>query len=310
MNFDLRELEIFCAVVEQRSFTRAAEKVHLAQASVSERIAKLENSIGAELLHRSTRTVAPTAVGQRLYEGAKRLLAERQCVTNDLADLLGLRDGDLAIGASTIPGEYLLPTHLASFKTAHPEIRIRVQISGSECIATKVASGELEIGIISSGLDEANLQARTLWRDELVVAVPCDHRWSDRLAIKLTELRDEPIVLRELGSGTRRAIEKAISSKQVEGLGAYEIAAELGSMTAVKEAVLCGLGVSIISTRALRREIEAGVISICRLDDVDLSRSINLVCHRSRSISPAAVRFVEYLVAATRSESEFPNPKS
>ena len=92
MNFDLRELEIFCAVVEQQSFTRAAEKVHLAQASVSERIASWRTSIGAELLHRSTRKVTPTAVGRRLYEGAKRLLAERQCVANDLADLLGVQE--------------------------------------------------------------------------------------------------------------------------------------------------------------------------------------------------------------------------
>lgn len=308
MNFDLRELEIFCAVVEQQSFTRAAEKVHLAQASVSERIAKLEHSIGAELLHRSTRNVSPTAVGQRLYEGAKRLLTERQCVADDLADLLGVRGGDLSIGASTIPGEYLLPKHLASFKSAHPDVRIRVQISGSEAIATKVASGELELGVISSGLDEPNLRATTIWRDELVVAVPSGHRWADRLTIRLEELHDEPIVLREPGSGTRRAIEKAISTKYAEGFKAHDITAELGSMTAVKEAVLSGLGVSIMSTRALRREIEVGVISTCRLDDVDLSRSINLVCHRSRSTSPAAARFTDHLVAATRSASEFPKP--
>ena len=308
MNFDLRELEIFCAVVEQQSFTRAAEKVHLAQASVSERIAKLEHSIGAELLHRSIRRVTPTAVGRCLYEGAKRLLAERYCVTNELADLLGVRGGDLGIGASTIPGEYLLPKHLASFKNAHPEVRVRMHISGSEGIATKVASGELEIGIISSGLDDRNLQVTTLWRDELVVALPSDHRWSGRPTIKLEELRDEPIVLREPGSGTRRAIEKAISTKHAGGLGAYDITAEMGSMTAVKEAVLSGLGVSIISTRALRREIEAGVLSTCQLDNVDLSRSINLVRHQSRSISPVATRFVEHLVAATRRGSEIPNP--
>ncbi len=308
MNFDLRELEIFCAVVEQQSFTRAAEKVHLAQASVSERIAKLELSIGAQLLHRSKRRVSPTAVGQRLYDGAKRLLAERQCVTNDLADLLGVRGGDLVIGASTIPGEYLLPEHLAAFRTSHPEVRIRVHISGSEGIASRVATGDLEVGVVSSGLRNRELEAISLWRDELVVAAPRNHRWANRTSIGIEDLRTEPVVLREPGSGTRRAFEKAVTNTHETDLGSFDVVAELSSMTAVKEAVLGGLGVSIISTRAIRREVEAGILTTYRIDGVDLSRSINLVSHRKRSLSPAGVRFVEYLVAATRGTSEIPNP--
>lgn len=307
MNFDLRELEIFCAVVEQQSFTRAGAQVHLAQASVSERISKLETSIGAELLHRSTQKVTPTAVGRRLYEGAKRLLTQRQSVANDLADLLDIRTGELVVGASTIPGEYLLPKHLAAFRTSHPEVRIRVHISGSEGIATRVASGELEIGIISSGLDEPNLQATTLWRDELVVAAPQYHRWAHRKTIGTEELRTEPLILREPGSGTRRAFEDAVTTTNDTGLDSFAVAAELGSMTAVKEAVLGGLGVSIISTRAIRREIEAGVLTTCRIDGVDLSRSIDLVSHRKRSLSPAATRFVEHLVTRTPAESDIPN---
>ena len=127
-------------------------------------------------------------------------------------------------------------------------------------------------------------------------------------AIGIEELRTEPVVLREPGSGTRKAFEEAIKHTHGASLESLDIAAELGSMTAVKEAVLGGLGVSVISTRAIRREVEAGILTTYRIDGVDLSRSINLVSHRKRSLSPAGVRFVKYLVSATRGTSEIPNP--
>lgn len=310
MNFDLRELEIFCAVVEQQSFTRAAAEVHLAQASVSERIAGLEQSVGAELLHRSTRKVSPTAVGQRLYEGAQRLLAERRSVINDLSDVLNVRSGELVIGASTIPGEFLLPSHLASFSASHPDVLMRVHIGGSERIAEQVSSGAYEIGVVSSGLDHQDLVAKPLWDDELVLATPVDHRWSGRKSIKPDELCGEPFIQREPGSGTRLAFEKAIAGALAGGSASLKVVAELGSTTAVKEAVLLGLGVSILSSRAVKREIAGRSIFTCRLDGVDLSRTIVLIHHRKLTLSPAATRFVKHLVTITRPQSENPNPTS
>jgi DNA-binding transcriptional LysR family regulator len=297
MNVDLRELEIFCAVVERESFTKAAEQVHLAQASVSERIAKLERSVGAELLHRSSRTVTPTVIGQRLYDGAKRLLAEHRGLVNGLADLVGLRDGELTIGASTIPGEYLLPGWLAVFRAAVPGILVRVLIGGSREIATRVAAGELEVGVVSSGIAHRELEATPIWRDELVVVAPAGHRWSGRTDITFEDLAGEPVVLREPGSGTRGAFESAIAAHLGSGLGSLQIAAELGSTTAVKEAVLGGLGVGIMSTRAIVREIEHGSATAVKLEGVDLTRSIDCVAHRRRALSPAGRSCVEHLVA-------------
>jgi DNA-binding transcriptional LysR family regulator len=298
MNIDLRELEIFCAVVELASFTKAAEQVHLAQASVSERIAKLERSVGEPLLHRSTREVTPTAVGQRLYEGAKNLLAERRSMVNDLADLVGLRSGELAIGASTIPGEYLLPKHLASYRAAFPGIRVRMLISGSREIASRVALGELEAGFISSGVAHHDLEATPIWSDELMVVAPAGHRWRGRTEVTVEELALEPIVLREPGSGTRGEFEAAIADRQPAGIESLNVAAELGSTSAVKEAVLCGLGVSVVSTKALVREMEDGHVILLRLAGNDLRRSIDCVVRRRRTISPAARSFVEHLLAA------------
>jgi DNA-binding transcriptional LysR family regulator len=298
MNVDLRELEIFCAVVEQASFTKGAEQVHLAQASVSERIAKLERTIGAQLLHRSTRTVTPTVIGQRLYDGAKKLLAEHRGLVNGLADLVGLQEGELTIGASTIPGEYLLPGWLAAYRNAVPGIIVRVLIGGSREIANRVAAGELEVGVISSGIAHRELEATPIWRDELVVVAPAGHRWSGRSEITLEDLATEPVVLREPSSGTRSSFEAAIAAHRSNDLGSLQIAAELGSTTAVKEAVLGGLGVGVVSTRAIVREIEHGSATVVKLAGVDLTRSIDCVVHRRRSLSPAGRSCVEHLLAA------------
>ena len=309
MNIDLRELEIFCAVVERASFTKAAEQVHLAQASVSERIAKLERSVGAPLLHRSTRDVTPTAVGRRLYDGAKGLLAEHRSMVNNLADLVGLRSGELAIGASTIPGEYLLPGQLAAYRAAFPDIRVRMIISGSRESANRVALGEFEVGVISSGIAHDDLEATPIWRDELVVVAPAGHRWRGRTEVSLEQLAGEPIVLREPGSGTRSAFEAAIADRRPGGVDFLNIAAELGSTTAVKEAVLDGLGVGVVSTKALAPEMENKSVMLVRLAGIDMGRSINSVVHRRRALSPAARSFVEHLHDADRTRSEQPNTR-
>jgi DNA-binding transcriptional LysR family regulator len=298
MNFELRELEIFCAVVERQSFTKAAEQVHLAQASVSERIAKLERTVGAPLLHRSTRSVAPTDVGQRLYEGAKRLLAERRSLANDLADLVGVHTGELAIGASTIPGEYLLPKQLAAYRDAYPGVRLRMHIGGSRVIATRVAAGELEVGVISSSVGHEDLEATPIWSDELVVVAPAGHRWCGRSEVSLERLAREPMVLREPGSGTRAVFEAAIADRRPEGLESLNIAAELGSTTAVKEAVLDDLGVGVLSIKAVARELDSGRVILVRLAGVEMSRSIDCVVHRRRTISPVARSFVQHLLPA------------
>jgi len=295
MDFDLRQLEVFCRVVERGSFTRAAEDVHLAQASVSERIANLERAVGTRLLDRLGRRVEPTVVGRRLYERAVELLERKQALCFELEELLGVERGELVIGASTIPGETILPAELARFRELHPDVLVRVRGGDTARVAELVSRGEVEVGFVGSRVDGDDLEYQPIWEDEIVLAVPGGHRWAGREAVRLDELRAEPFVMREPGSGTRRTIERAIREAGGDAGSGLDLVAELGSTAAIKQAVLEGLGISLLSRRALHVELEAGRIHVLRLEDLPLHRHVYLVHDPRRARSPLCDRFVAFL---------------
>ena len=207
IDFSFRELEIFCKVVELESFSKAAEAVFLVQASVSERIATLEKKVGARLLDRLGRKVVPTAAGNLLHQHATRLLEMKENAQLEIESFLGLEKGEIFMGGSTIPGEYILPDIISKFKRDYPHLSVVLTIADSKKIEHLVLEGTLEIGVIGSKSDHANLLCQNLWEDELVLAVPAGHPWSRRKDVSLQELMKIPFILREEGSGTLNILE-------------------------------------------------------------------------------------------------------
>ncbi|MFH2007034.1 MAG: selenium metabolism-associated LysR family transcriptional regulator [bacterium] len=298
MDFDLRQLEIYCRVVEHGSFTRAAKEVHLAQASVSERVANLERSVGAQLLDRMGRRVEPTVIGRRLYERAVELLEKKQAICFELQELLGVAQGPLVIGASTIPGDVILPGEIARFREDHPDALIRVRGGDSAQVAALVESGEVELGFVGSRRPHDSLRFQELWADELVLAVPAGHRWAGRRRIRLSQVAKEPFVLREPGSGTRQTTEQAIRDTCDGAELPLHVVAELGSTAAIKQAVLQGLGISVLSHRALRVEIDAGLIHTLRIERFASKRYFYLVHDSRRARSPLCRCFEEFVLGS------------
>ena len=295
MDFDFRQLEIFCHVVEQRSFTRAARAVHLSQASVSERIASLERTVGVRLLDRLGREVVPTAVGRRLFAGATALLDGRRELQRDLEGLTGIERGALELGASTIPGEYLLPATIARFRQRYPDVVFRVAIAATDGIIDRVARGELEIGVVGSRREVRHLAFTPLWHDELVLVVPADHPLAGRGELAPAELAGVPLIQRQRGSGTRRTWEERVTGEL--GEAAPRAVAELGSTAAVKAGVLAGMGGAVLSVRAVATELAAGLVATLRIAGVDLRRRFHLVADERRARSPLCERFVDALLA-------------
>jgi DNA-binding transcriptional LysR family regulator len=295
VDFDLRQLEIFCRVVEQGSFTRAAAEVHLAQASVSERIANLERAVGARLLDRLGRKAVPTAVGRRLYERALALLATKREICLELEELLGVEQGILVVGASTIPGEYIMPERIARFRERHPGVLVRVLAGDTAGVVELVAAGEVEAGFVGSMVDSGSVRFEPIWGDELVLAVPARHRLARRKTARLEQLLGEPFVAREPGSGTRRTLERALAESRSAEPIELQVVAELGSTAAVKQAVIQGLGVSILSRRALEIEVRAGAIRALGIPELSLGRHVYLVIDERRTRSPLCARFVDFL---------------
>lgn len=308
IDFDLRQLEIFRKVVELGSFSKAAEAVFLAQASVSERIANLEAAVGARLLDRLGRRVVPTRAGEILYKHAVLLLEMKETARMEMREFLGIRGGGVRMGGSTIPGEYILPGVLGAFRERHPFISVTLAIADTAEIEGRVMGGDLELGVVGSKTSHRTMGVQELWQDELVVAVPAAHPWARKKEISPPELVRQPFIFRESGSGTFRMIEGFLQAAGLTGLDALNPAARLGSSTAVKEGIKAGLGISILSSRAIETELKTGILKALRVKGVRMSRSFYLIRDKRRIPSPPCDALARFLVAtASKRTSEGPH---
>ena len=300
IDFGFRELEIFCSVVELESFSRAAEAVHLVQASVSERIASLEKKVGIRLLDRLGKRVVPTAAGELLHKHAVLLLGMKKTAQQEMESFLGLRQGEISIGGSTIPGEYILPRLISEFNRKYPHISVQSTIADSGEIEKHVLEGKLEIGIVGSVSSHANLLCKQLWEDELVLAVPAGHPWARRTAVSLQELRGTPFILREKGSGTLKILEGYLRDCGEDGTEGLQVSARFGSSTAVKEGIKSGLGLSILSARAIDTEVKAGFLLSLKVEGLSMTRNFFLIRNKLRIASPSCQAIYEFLLSTSR----------
>jgi DNA-binding transcriptional LysR family regulator len=300
VDFDLRQLEIFLKVVELGSFSKAGEAVHLAQASVSERIATLENMVGAKLLDRLGRTVAPTKAGDLLYQHAQRLLEVKKTACLEMQDFLGVKQGEISIGGSTIPGEYILPKLVGLFSKEYPRITVTLTVADSEEIKGRVLDGEFELGVIGRKSSNKHLAIYELWEDELVVALPSTHRWAAKKEVPIQEVLQEPFISRELGSGTLKSMEPYLQGAGLKGIDSLKVVARLGTSTAVKEGVKAGLGISILSAIALETELKAGVLKALRLKGIPMFRHFYLIRDKRRTASPIGRTLMDFLITASK----------
>ncbi|MGH7388652.1 MAG: selenium metabolism-associated LysR family transcriptional regulator [Candidatus Rokuibacteriota bacterium] len=291
---DLRRLEVFVKVAELGSFSRAAEALFLTQPTVSEHVRGLEDDLGVQLLDRLGRGATPTPAGELLLGYARRMLALTREARQAIERFRGRMIGELVVGGSTIPGEYLLPALIGQFKAKYPEISISLRISSSRQVTGWVEDGSVEIGVVGARPASRALVARELMADTMVIVVPPDHPWAGRANVTLADVRGEPIVLRERGSGSREAFERAIVEAGLDP-AALRVAGEMGSTQAVKQAVRAGIGVAVISRHAVEDECRARLLVCVKVADLNVIRSFHLVTHRERTRSPLAQAFLEFV---------------
>ena len=300
---DLRRLEIFVKVAELASFSRAAQALSLTQPTVSEHVRALEDELGVQLLDRLGRGAAPTRAGQLLLGYAQRMLTLSREARQAIDQFQGRLSGELMIGGSTIPGEYVLPVLIGQFKAKQADISIVLLIGDSHQVSEWVEDGRVEIGVVGARPPQRTLEARELMRDELVVALPAEHAWARRQTVSLADLQAEPMVVREHGSGSRAALEHALDEAGTS-LAAFRVVGEMGSTQAIKQAVRAGVGVSLISRRAVEDECRVGLLASVKIARVHVGRAFYLVTHRDRTRSPLALAFLEFL------ESQIPRTVS
>jgi len=299
LDFDFRQLEAFCKVVELGGFSKAAKALNLAQASVSERIANLEEVADARLLDRLGRSVVPTKAGELLYPKAVDLLTRKRGVGFELQAFTGCLKGSIRIGGSTIPGNYILPRIMGEFSREYPGIIVDVTIGDSNGVAALVSDGVLELGFVGSVGNLSMLQYTRLWDDDLVLVAPESHHWISRARVKIRDLTTEPLIMREPGSGTQQTLTAELAGRLPGGIDSLNIACILGSSDAVKEGVKCGAGLAFISSRAVRTEIETGLLKVVEVEGLRLKRHFHLVTDSRRTCSPLCTTFKDFVYEGT-----------
>lgn len=293
---DIRRLEVFCKVVELKSFTRAADAVHLSQPSVSEHVRVLEETVGDKLLDRLGREAQVTGAGQVLYRYARRIIALRDEALQAVRSYGGQLTGTLRLGASTIPGAYLLPQRLEAFQAKVPGTKVMLRISGTSKIVEEVLQGELELGLIGALWKDQSLVCQPFRADQLVLTVAPSHPWAQRREVEVRELPSETFILRERGSGTRMVMTQVLAEHGVE-VDKLDLCAEMGSTEAVRQGVKAGLGISILSSLAVAEDVRLGTLVNVPLAGVTIERPFYLVHRKNRQLSPLGQAFLAYLYA-------------
>jgi DNA-binding transcriptional LysR family regulator len=290
---DTRQLAAFCAVVERRSFSQAAERLGVTQPAVSLQVRSLEKRLGTQLLDRSGRRVEPTEAGWRLYRGAQKLLAlEEQLVADVAASTEGELSGDLVLGASTGPAAIVVPLLLGEFQRANPAVRVFLTVSDTHSVVERVAQRELELGIVGASRRHRGVRFEPFFADQVILACPPGHRFAGR-TVTLDELREETLILMQEGAGVRQIVEDALRRQGIR-LRDLDVRLELGLQESVRRAVEAGFGVTFISRAAVEAELAEGRLAEARVEGLDASREISLASASGRARTRVADAFVAF----------------
>jgi DNA-binding transcriptional LysR family regulator len=289
---DTRQLQAFCAVVEKKSFSQAAEQLGVTQPAVSLQVRALEQRLGQSLLDRSGRRVEPTEAGRRLYRSAQRMLALEEQLLDEVSADDGRLTGTLAIGASTGPGAHLVPLLLCDFQREHPDLHVALSIWDTQTVIDRVADRQLELGVVGALRRHRSLEFEPLVRDEIVLAVPPGHDAAGG-TISLDELKEETLIVMQEGAGVRQVVEEELRRAGLR-LRGVEPKLELGLQESVKSAVAAGYGVAFISRTAIEGELAAGRLAAAQVEGVEPARQIYVVRARGRSATRAAEAFLSF----------------
>jgi DNA-binding transcriptional LysR family regulator len=292
---DIRRLEIFCAVVDQKSFTRAADKMLISQPSVSENIRLLEQQLGEKLIDRLGRQAIPTHAGKILYKYARKIIQIQSDAKQAISSYQGNLGGCINVGASTVPGAYLLPGLLQSFKQEHHQAQLQLLISGSSRIIEDVLKGTLELGLVGSKPKDQRLGYTQVGRDELKLVVHPQHPFAFRDSIDPEELLETPFIMREYGSGTRAEMSAALKEVDID-VAQLQVVADVGSNEAVREGIKNGIGVSILSALSIREDLSGNKLAVVAIKGVKMPRSFYLIHRSGRQHSPLAALFNEHVL--------------
>ena len=289
---DIHHLKIFASVYKNKSFTKASEELHISQPTISEHIKNLENSLNCLLFDRLGRSIMSTVEADFLYPKALQLLDDLDQIREEVTSTGTGVIGNLVIGASTIPGAYILPRMAYFFKELFPDVAFEIIIKDSGTITSLVLKHELLCGIVGARKPSDKLTYEPLYEDELVLVAT--KKVLTHKAVSLEKLSTIPFLQRELGSGTRQTFENFLAKNNFTS-EKFNIVATLGSTSAIKQAVKESLGASVISRIAAQEDIDSGILHEIPIRNMKMKRRFYLVRQKKRTLPSQYLAFCNHL---------------
>ena len=292
---NLQQLRTLVAIADQGGLSAAARALGISQPAVTKQLQRLEQELETTLLLRSAQhPVAFTPGGTRVLAFARETLERAGLLREQLALLKEVTTSSLALAASTIPGEYLLPSLLAAFHTRYPEVQLRSTVADTDEVARQLLAAEADAGFVGALPRGAGaLRLERLVTDEIVLALPPGHPLAQRASVTPDDLAGQTLIVREEGSGTRRSVEKALASAG-HSLRREDVALVLGSTQAVLQAVSQGLGIGFVSSLAAAQAQAGGHLACARVVGLNLQRDLYLAYLPERTADPAVAHFLAF----------------
>jgi DNA-binding transcriptional LysR family regulator len=302
---ELWQLEVFNAVAEEKSFSRAGQRLGRTQPAISSTIKLLEGELGEPLFDRMGRSIRLTSAGELLSDYAKRLLRLREEAVLAVGELRGLNRGTLRLGANETTCLYLLPEVLSAFTRAYPQVQVDIHRAITRSISERVIDGSLDFGIVTLPIKNARLEVLTIHRDEMALIVGPAHNLASRRSVRMNDLEDQPFILHKIGTTTRERLVKHFN----EGGVKMKITMELASIETIKRFVSIGMGISIVPRLCIDKEIREGSLRALTIRDARFQRKLGLIYNRDRYQSQAARAFLKLISeqqAATKTKAKSP----
>lgn len=285
----LRHYKIFVAVCDAKSMTAAAEKLFMSQSAVSQAIAELEGHYGVRLFERLCRKLYLTQAGEKLLGYARHMIRMNTEVENDMKTLH--RNGTIRLGASVTVSAHVLPKLVSAFRKANPLTDVEVTEDNTEKIENLILQDKIDLGLVEGEAASPDVLARPFMEDELILICSPNHRFASIPMIEPKELEQEDFIIREKGSGTRRTFE----DKMTENHLTWRVTWTCNNAETIKMAVSEGLGVSVISRRAVVNEVKSGLLCQKSIKGLQFKRQFKIIYHKNKYITETMEKFMSLL---------------
>lgn len=299
-------LKTYLEIIRRGSFSEAARSLELSQPAVTFQIQKLERELGTRLLDRREGTVTLTPAGEEFRHFAERIIEEEAALTERLHRLSGEIGGKLMLGASTVPGEFILPKLLGEFHQRYPAVEVSLSVADTDMVVEKVLTHQCDVGFIGAQARVGNLQSIKFIEDDILLVVPPSHPFARRSAVRLEELKGEQWISRETGSGTQQSVRQMLEGAGYDWKN-WMKASVFGSTQAALSAVEAGLGISFISRFAAEKGLELDKIRSVPIEKLTLKRDLYIIYQEQRMATGLLKEFLSFVQIWSR-DQEYNGP--